>query len=1191
MHIREWVRNFPLPPLGEGKNFWRGVCAEARAVLVASLWSRLAPEERRFLVLTPDYERALNWQGRLLVCGIPKECIKVFGTSQGTLYDDALPERSALSDRAGALASLAFGDPTVVLAPVGFAMEVSMPPSEFRQATVWVKKGDEVSPAYLIKRLSASGYEWEDPVRRPGTYSLRGGILDVFPAGAELPTRMEFFGDVVESLRWFDPETQRSLLERPAEEQEDEGVLDGVRVGRGRGVLKIPPFRPYVYPETMTDMLDRLEEWAKNHYGEAPGEGKRPEWWEADLQALRSGVFFNRLEHYLPFILPKKACAMDYAKEGDAWIVLDEPMELEVRARQSVEGLSEALAERYARGEVIGEDAGEYFCSLGVLSEMGKVLAMSDFDAPPGWLEPDGIEDVGIKSLSAYRSNPKGLSAVLPRWVERLRVYTATDQPTRAKAQLSQLGITVYEASSLEGFPEGNGVFLLEGNLAGGFLYETEGIGVLTDAELFGSGRLRLPQRRFSEGVPLVSVFDLKPGDYVVHMHFGIGIYRGLVTRVVDGIPKEYLKVDYKPPDTLLVPTDQLDRLQKYLSPSDAPPEVHSLSGRHWHHQLRKAKQGAEAYARQLIQIYARRAQAQRPPYGADTPWQKEMEATFPWVETPSQLSAIRDVKRDLSLPHPMDRLVCGDVGFGKTEVAVRAAFKVVQAGKQVVVLTPTTVLSEQHYRTFRERLSGYPVRLGVLNRLRKPRERAQVLQGLKDGSIDIVIGTHALLESKVSFHNLGLLIVDEEQRFGVRHKERLKALRASVDVLTLTATPIPRTLNMALMHIRPMSLINDPPPGRLPIRTYLKPYADGLVKEALLRELARGGQAFYVYNRVQGIGHVMEKVRKLVPQARVAMAHGQMRASELEDVMLAFYNGEVDVLVCTTIIENGIDNPKVNTLIVENADRFGLAQLYQLRGRVGRSDRQAYAYFLYRPGKQLTEGALQRLKALQEFSELGSGYALAFRDLQIRGAGELLGAKQHGLMHSVGYEMYVQLIHEAVAQLKEALEQGGEDAVGWARLEIGAPHLAELPPADIPLEAYIPHTYISDQGQRLYYYKRIMEARSEDVLVDLGGELRDRYGPLPLAVQNALHLMSLRIKAKGLGVRKIKFSAGHLVINVHKSHPLTPVEQTHLKTALKGCRVNAEGVAWEISSDVLAELKRALQALEECRLQVPASV
>ncbi|MEM4409135.1 MAG: TRCF domain-containing protein, partial [Candidatus Caldarchaeum sp.] len=673
---------------------------------------------------------------------------------------------------------------------------------------------------------------------------------------------------------------------------------------------------------------------------------------------------------------------------------------------------------------------------------------------------------------------------------------------------------------------------------------------------------------------------------------------------------------------TLLVPTDQLDRLQKYLSPSDAPPEIHSLSGRRWHHQVRKAKQGAEAYARQLIQIYAKRAQAHRPPYGEDTPLQKEMEARFPWVETPSQLAAIRDVKRDLNSPQPMDRLVCGDVGFGKTEVAVRAAFKAVQAGKQVAVLAPTTVLCEQHYRTFSERLSGYSVvissskeegladfthhlkegcarpfmeegaekiiRIAVLNRLRRPKEREKVLQGLKDGSIEIVIGTHALLESKVCFHNLGLLIVDEEQRFGVRHKERLKALRASVDVLTLTATPIPRTLNMALMNIRPISLIKDPPPGRLPIRTYLKPYAEGLVKEALLRELARGGQAFYVCNRVQGISHVMEKVRKLVPRARVAMAHGQMKASDLEEVMLAFYNGEIDVLVCTAIIENGIDNPNVNTLIVENADRFGLAQLYQLRGRVGRSDRQAYAYLLYRPGKQLTEGALQRLKALQEFSELGSGFALAFRDLQIRGAGELLGVRQHGLMHSVGYEMYVQLIHEAIAQLKEAFDKGGEMAAQLARLEIGSSIASELPPADIPLEAYIPSTYITDQSQRLYYYKRIMEARSEDVLVDLGGELRDRYGPLPLPVQNALQLMALRIKAKWLGVKKIKFSAGYLVIGLQKAQALSPVEQTHLKAVLRGSRVTSEVIAWEVSSELLTALRCVLQALEEPRLLMP---
>ncbi|MBA3727482.1 MAG: transcription-repair coupling factor, partial [Armatimonadetes bacterium] len=645
---------------------------------------------------------------------------------------------------------------------------------------------------------------------------------------------------------------------------------------------------------------------------------------------------------------------------------------------------------------------------------------------------------------------------------------------------------------------------------------------------------------------------------------------------------KEYLRIDYQVPDKLLVPTEQLDRIQKFLSPSDAPPTIHRITGGEWQRSVRAAKKGAEELARELISIYAKRTQVTRPPFGEDTPWQQEMEATFPWVETRSQEKTIREVKRDLDRPYPMDRLVCGDVGFGKTEVAVRAAFKVAQEGKQVAVLCPTTILADQHFETFRERLAPYPIHLSLLNRFRTAKQRETSIRGLKDGSVDIVIGTHALLQKKVEYKNLGLVIVDEEQRFGVKHKEFLKGLRANADFLTLTATPIPRTLSMSMMNLRQMSVINDPPPGRQAIRTYLRPYGDDVVREALLRELARGGQVFYVFNRIDGIEHVAERIRKLAPNARVAVGHGQMTADELEPIMSAFFHGEVDILVSTSIVENGIDNSNANTLIVDGADKLGLAQLYQLRGRVGRSDRQAYAYLLYRSGKKLTDTAIARLKALQEFSDLGSGYSLAFRDLQIRGAGELLGAKQHGTMQSVGYELYTQLIADAVSQLKAAFDDGGETAARLTAVDLGAgPEFHPLPAFDVPAAAYLPNSYVEDQNQRLFFYKKLMEARDEEHVAEVEAELIDRYGPLPEEARAAAKLVRLRLFAQELGIGKIDGRFGKLTIAFVNGREL-PLRIVHeLGRRQRDLKYRPDRAEWRYGNDALESVESFLDLIK----------
>ncbi len=596
--------------------------------------------------------------------------------------------------------------------------------------------------------------------------------------------------------------------------------------------------------------------------------------------------------------------------------------------------------------------------------------------------------------------------------------------------------------------------------------------------------------------------------------------------------------------------------------------------------------------------MYAKRKEVTRRPYGPDTPFQQEMEGTFPWVETPGQLQAIRDAKDDMRQNHPMDRLICGDVGFGKTEVAIRAAFKAVQDGRQVAVLCPTTILSEQHHRNFSERLGSFGTKIGLVNRFVTGSEKKQTLETVKSGETEVLVGTSALLGQGVDFKELGLVIIDEEQKFGVKQKELLKGLRTEVDVLTMSATPIPRTLSMALMDIRQMSLINDPPPGRLPVRTFVRQYANEVVRDAILREMARGGQVFYVYNRVDSISHVAERIRSLVPSARIGVGHGQMTDKELEPIMVGFVKGEIDVLLSTTIIENGIDISNANTLIVENADRLGLSQLYQLRGRVGRSDRQAYAYFLYsrgfqesvmqvneaqayahgaakRPKASMSENAMARLAALREFSDLGAGYSLAFRDLQIRGAGELLGAKQSGTMANVGYELYSQLINEAVAALKSGVD-GEELPDDKDPLE----SLEPLPSFEVPVVAMIPEGYIRDAAQRLYYYQRLMACRAEEALGDTQGEIEDRYGRMPLEVSQAFAILSLRIRGKALGIEKLDAREGRISVSFRATATPSPRVFTMLARTNRDAYVNKEAFIYPYNGAPVPAIERMLKAL-----------
>ncbi|MCW5936252.1 MAG: transcription-repair coupling factor [Fimbriimonadaceae bacterium] len=1130
---------------------WYDVCPEARPPLVAAAW-QMSPGP--CLVVTKNYDRALHWVARLALCGVPADAIRLLPSGQSALFENAAPETTALSDRIGALRALSGETPTIVVATAASALERTLPLEVLDEHYVQLYAGQTLDIDDTVDRLSKLGYEISDPIRVPGQFSRRGGILDVFPMGAERPVRVELFGDEVETLRFFDPMSQRSVGSSPP--------------------LKVLPARETILPlpgSGVVELLQSTLESEANRLPPAAGDQLR-ETVAHDLRSLEAMRHFDRLDLYRPFIQPDSGCAVDLLGEK-GWLVLEEPFELAALANRAEEELGQALAARAAAGEFLEVHAHDYMLPPERFGQHGPATMLTASDAAPNWFPRGEGHELGFQSLEPYRSNPTILTATIQNWLTgQLAVGVSTDQPTRAKAVLAQAELFPTESET----PEPAALRLLEGNLAGGFVAPAHGAALLTDHELFGVGRLKLPQRRFSEGVPITTVLDLKPGDFVVHINYGIGIYRGLVKRVQEGTEREFLHIDYQTPDRLFVPADQLDRVQKYLAPDDVTPKINRLTGGDWQRTVGKAREEAREFARELIRLYAERRKTTRPSYGSDSPWQAELEHTFPWVETPSQLAAIIDVKEDLETEYPMDRLICGDVGFGKTEVAIRAAFKVVQAGSQVAVLCPTTILSEQHYRSFCERLSGFPTRVGCLTRFTKAAARKALRQDLERGDLDIVIGTHALLNDKLAFKKLGLIIVDEEQKFGVKHKEALKTLRTQADVLTLSATPIPRTLSMSLMSIRPMSLINDPPPGRLPIRTYVRPFSTEVVREALLRELTRGGQVYYVFNRVSGIYHVAERLKKLVPTAKIAVGHGQMTEAELEPVMLGFINGEIDILVSTTIVENGLDIPSANTLIVENADKFGLSQLYQLRGRVGRSDVQAYSYFLYSADTVLTENATARLGALQEFNHLGSGYSLAFRDLQIRGAGDLLGAKQSGQMSAVGFDLYSQLIDSEVHFLKSFAD--GTEPQDMKDPLVG---LAPLPILELPVKALIPTVYVPDEGQRLYYYKLLMSSREVGTLMDVRDEIRDRYGALPVTVEMITEVMRLRIRCAELGLQKVEGKDGRLAALFEPRSAFSPRAFSIIRQRYKSAYMSGEKLIWPFEGDPIKATERLLEAIQ----------
>jgi transcription-repair coupling factor (superfamily II helicase) len=1086
--------------------------ARVRPAVIAAL---LGETDVPVLIITPTNEESRELSISLRTWMASPERLLRFPEPPGLLYERVPWPPEVITDRLEVLSRLSMcrmgeegcGAPVVVASPRAL-MRRTLPYRQYRKAIRHITVGTRESLAELSRHATGIGYEPASVVQVPGQLSRRGGLLDIYPSQADQPYRLEFFGDEIESIRAFDPDTQRSMG------RVEEFWLTPVREALPRDSARAL--------EAVRQLID----------GNPPPELRMI--LEPDAEALEAQVPFPNLEFYLPYLYQEVGTLLHYLPDN-ALAILADSEQLAVRWAELENEAEEQRHVASTEQHVLQSAPVPYVSWTQAESYLARLQILSLISGEEGSL----AEAFGPEPHFAGR---------LPEALGRIRQWiNLGDQVvvvSRQAARMAELWQTftpppVYE--TLPDPPEGLLTFV-QGVVNGGWQWRgVDGVRhLLTDEEVFGwhpPEPRRRPRRRV--GTREQDFADLHPGDLVVHEDYGIGVYQGLVTRVVDDIEREYLLLEYAGPqservvttagngtgeesqnrrDKLFVPIHQADRLTRYVGAEGLGAHLSRLSGGHWEETKARVAQATDDLAHDLLDLYASRQVVEGHTFEPDTHWQKELEASFPYAETDDQIQAIAAVKEDMEKARPMDRLICGDAGYGKTEVALRAAFKAVMGNKQVAMLVPTTVLAQQHFQTFKERLSSYPVTVELLSRFRTEAEQDAVLDQLAQGKVDIVIGTHRLLQRDVAFKDLGLVIIDEEQRFGVAHKERLKQMRTEVDVLTLTATPIPRTLYMALAGVRDISIIETPPQERLPIATYVGPYDTDVARRAIVREIKRGGQVFYVHNRVESIGTVAARLAHLVPEAVLGVAHGQMRERELSDVMLRFTRGEIDILLATSIIESGLDFPNANTLVVERADWFGLAQLYQLRGRIGRGTRRGYAYFFHK--RKLTDEARERLMALRDTTSQGGGFTVALRDLEIRGAGDLLGRNQHGQVAAVGFTLYTRILSRAVNRLKA--QQAGEapppEPLGSITIEL-------------PLAVGLPASYVPDDKLRLQLYRRLAEMATDEEIVQLEEELIDRFGPLPATAKNLIYQLRLKLLAREARIPAIAVESGQIAL------------------------------------------------------------
>ena len=1086
-----------------------GLIRAARTPLVAALSSDL---RRPILLVAGTVERAQELTYSLRDWVVDADAVARFSEPLALFYERAPWTDEVVASRLGVISALSAWrnrsdcspsggspeQPPLVITSARALMQRTLPRQQYRLSRRRFCVGQVLELGQVVRQWAGLGYEPVSVVEKSGQFSHRGGILDVFPPAAALAVRLELFGNQIDSIRRFDPATQRS-----------QDRIDEVCVAAAREAL--PKHGPRVAKRIEGLLASDLPPDVREQL-------------EAHHQGLESALSFPGIEFYVPYFYTRPAMLLEHVP-SDTLLVVDDAREL-AAAWAALEREAVDLRAAAERDDYLPDDYPLPYATWNEWLELGAdrlILRLG-----PGPME------TASRLSECFAPGPHfggQLKPLLDHIAGTRRdggqLVVASQQAQRLAELWGEQHDYVPPLKDLTSAPA-SAVTFVQGPASQGWVLRdadaTESAvsrHLLTDTEVFGWRRPQPRQvRRHRKMAPETYFADLTPGDYVVHIEYGVGVFRGLVTRALEGAEREYLLVHYGGNDRLYVPIPQADRLARYVGVDDRTPNLNRLGTLEWRAVKERARTAASEVAAELVELYAARETAPGHAFGPDTAWQAELEAAFPYYETEDQLHAIIDVKRDMEKPKPMDRIICGDVGYGKTEVAVRAAFKAVMGGKQVAILVPTTVLAQQHLSTFVRRLAPFPVVTEMLSRFRSPAEQRSVLEKLRMGQVDIVIGTHRLLQKDVSFKDLGLLVVDEEQRFGVTHKERLKEMRTEVDILTMTATPIPRTLYMALTGVRDISTIETPPEERLSVATYVGEYDDQVVRRAVLRELERGGQVFYVHNRVQTIRSVERRLQRLVPEATVAIAHGQMKESALEQVMVRFVEGDIGVLVCTTIIESGLDIPNANTLIVERAHQLGLAQLYQLRGRVGRGAQRAYAIMFHDRWSRLNVEARQRLETIRETSNLGAGYTIAMRDLEIRGAGEILGTRQSGHIAAVGFELYTRLLAQAVGQLRATSEGKPPQIVplGSLRIDLGVP-------ARLPVE------YVPDARLRLQVYRRLAGLQSIEEIGNVAQELADRFGPLPPATQDLLFQLRLKALAQDGGVSAIVVENGRLAL------------------------------------------------------------
>jgi len=1127
--------------LGQNNNIKVAVLDAAKSYLIAALYhTRRLP----MLVVTAQPENSRKLHQQLLTwCNSTQ--VKLLPEPDALPYQRVTADTSAELELIEVLSALINqnepANPPLVVASVSAFMQKTTPYSDFISTCHIIKLGMDIEPLELLRQWEAMGYRMESLVEVPGAISHRGGIIDIYPPTSSLPVRLEFLGNTIDSIRLFDPVNQRS-----------QSKVSEIAISPATELLT-----PLLYSQRKlesvlnTVYLTGLNTEAKQQFQQELSmllHKQRP----ANIQFHTPLFNTDSILSYLP---------------SNALIILDEPMSIQTAMEVLDAQANELRTEQIERGELPHNFPHPYFTwpELEPKMKAQQCLMLTSFDIT----DDEPPHRLNFVPASSYAGQlPVFIKKIKQMLTQKNRLILISHQASRLSELLDEEDIIAPPLTEIRQTPLPGSLSLVQGSLAEGWVMNNDTY-LFTDAEIFGFVKQpRLIKRR---PVPYHKLsIDMAPGDFVVHIEHGIAKFAGVTTMSTNSSEKEYLVLLYAEGDKLYVPTDQIDRVNRYIGASELPPSLSRLGTQEWIRTKQRVKESVENIAQELLVLYAAREVIPGFAFSPDTTWQHELEASFPYIETPDQMDVVRQVKEDMTRPKPMDRLVSGDVGYGKTEVAIRAAFKVVMDGKQAAVLVPTTVLADQHFSTFNQRLDAFPIRIEVLSRFKSPKEQQAILDGLANGSVDICIGTHRLLQKDVAFKDLGLLIIDEEQRFGVAHKEHLKKIRQEVDVLTLSATPIPRTLHMSLVGVRDMSTMETPPEERLPIKTYVAQYDERLVRDAILRELERNGQVFFVHNRVQSIAYVASKLQSLVPEAKIAIAHGQMPEAELERVMADFTQGKSDILVCTTIIESGLDMPRVNTLIVNQADRFGLTQLYQLRGRVGRGANLAYAYFLYDKGKHLTPTAEKRLRTIFEATELGAGFNIAMKDLEIRGAGTLLGVKQSGHISAVGFNLYTRLLADAVEEQKA--KQAGIAATKPSRLP--------EPTVDLPLRAYIPEEYVSDLSTRLSLYESLVKLDKVEQIESMTQEFSDRFGTLPTEVENLLYAVKIKALASKAGIESIATEHGEIILRLFAGlyfdkQQLEPLRDG-IKIGLSQLRLNPKrlGEEWQ---QVLEEVLRRI--------------